>query len=226
VASDEGETGAEDAPPADTQTARTIAVAPLADADADAAAAATSSSAAAAAPAAAEGAAAVTAAVPLVRPKEAVSDPLLVREYVCQAIDDELTGAVTTTLGMLLRFQDKLHATDPAKARSKRRLVVGLRETVRALRTNKARCVVLAHNIEQIATDGGLDDLVQEICKLSQLKYNPMIEKHPDTVLEVRAAPGTLSCAARARALRASRARTRASEPRRGTAPPHPAHLR
>ena len=154
--------------------------------------AALSGAASAAPPAALSGAASAApdpAGGTLVRPKEAVSDPLLVREYCCQAIDDTLNAAVSALLDTLLRFQDKLHAADPIKARAKRRLVCGLRETVRSLRTGKARCVIIAHNIEQIDAEGALDDMVLEILKLSRLKYNPMIEKHPDIQLEVRAAP-------------------------------------
>ncbi|KAJ1633616.1 hypothetical protein T492DRAFT_590062 [Pavlovales sp. CCMP2436] len=132
----------------------------------------------AAAPAAAAPAAA------LARPKEAVSDPLLVREYVTQAVDEKVNAAASALLSALLRFQDKLHAADPVKARTKRRLVVGLREAVRSLRTGKARCVVVAHNVEQIEAEGALDDMILDILKLARLKYNPMIEKHPEIQLE------------------------------------------
>jgi selenocysteine insertion sequence-binding protein 2 len=114
-----------------------------------------------------------------------VSDPLLVREYVHQIVDHTLNVAVSTTLSMLLRFQDKLHAVDSAKARAKRRVLVGLRETVRSLRTGKAKCVIVAHNVEQISAEGALDDLVLDIIRLSRLKYNPLIEKHPEIQLEV-----------------------------------------
>ena len=40
----------------------------------------------------------------------------------------------------------------------KRRLVSGLREVSKAVKTGRARCIVVAPNIEQISSEGGLDD--------------------------------------------------------------------
>ena len=107
---------------------------------------------------------------PLVRPKEAVSAPLLVREYVKQIVCPRVNTAATQLLAELYRFQERAHIRDPQKSALRKRYVCGLREVARALRSNKARALIVAHNIERIESEDGLDDAVMELIDLCKRK--------------------------------------------------------
>lgn len=48
----------------------------------------------------------------------------------------------------------------------KRRLVSGLREVAKAVKSGRARCIVVAPNIEQISAEGGLDDRLRQLMDL------------------------------------------------------------
>ncbi len=52
--------------------------------------------------------------------------------------------------------------------------MAGLRESLRALESNKLKCVILAPNIDEVSAEGGLDDMVHQViklCKSSQIPY-------------------------------------------------------
>jgi len=106
----------------------------------------------------------------LERPKEATADPWLVREYVRQLITPEVNEASAKLLSELQRLQERAHLKDPVKAAMRKRYVCGLREVIRSLKTNKARALLVAHNIEKIESEEGLDQLIAELVQLCDMK--------------------------------------------------------
>ena len=102
----------------------------------------------------------------LQRPATAVADPMLVREYVRQVVSGEVTAAATGVLSELHRLQERAHLKDAVKAAMRKRYVCGLREVVRSLKTNKAKALIIAHNIEQIDGPDGLDQAMAQIIQV------------------------------------------------------------
>ncbi|XP_075684965.1 selenocysteine insertion sequence-binding protein 2 isoform X2 [Rhinoderma darwinii] len=121
-------------------------------------------------------------ALPLNEPSEEVSDATEVsvpvpqassnlpkihsrrfREYCSQVLSKEVDGCVTELLKELVRFQDRLYLKDPVKAKTKRRLVMGLREVLKHLKLKKIKCIIISPNCEKIQSKGGLDDTLQAI---------------------------------------------------------------
>jgi ribosomal protein L7Ae-like RNA K-turn-binding protein len=66
--------------------------------------------------------------------------------------------------------QERAHLKDPVKSAMRKRYVCGMREVLRSLKTNKARALVVAHNIEKIEADDGLDALIGQLVNLSEHK--------------------------------------------------------
>jgi selenocysteine insertion sequence-binding protein 2 len=115
----------------------------------------------------------------------------VVREYVDQPLDSELNELVTLLLGKLMEYQERARQKDPIKAKMRRRLVFGLREVngdgmrlpvigvligslscshwvsfvqvKRGLKTKKIKTVIIAPNIDEGSSSGGLDDNVKGI---------------------------------------------------------------
>ncbi|KAK9858850.1 hypothetical protein WJX84_009351 [Apatococcus fuscideae] len=85
------------------------------------------------------------------------------RTYCCQVITAELNQVVVELLQSLLYWQERARALNPAKAKQKKRLVSGLREVAKAVKSRRARVIIVAPNIEHIQTEGGLDDLLTSI---------------------------------------------------------------
>lgn len=85
------------------------------------------------------------------------------REYCSQVLSKEVDTCVTDLLKELVRFQDRLYLKDPAKAKTKRRLVMGLREVLKHLKLKKLKCIIISPNCEKIQSKGGLDDTLQTI---------------------------------------------------------------
>ncbi|XP_075455986.1 selenocysteine insertion sequence-binding protein 2 isoform X2 [Ascaphus truei] len=85
------------------------------------------------------------------------------REYCSQVLSKEVDSCVTELLKELVRFQDRLHQKDPVKAKTKRRLVMGLREVLKHLKLRKLKCIIISPNCEKIQSKGGLDDTLQMI---------------------------------------------------------------
>jgi hypothetical protein len=52
------------------------------------------------------------------------------------------------------------------QAAAHRWYVLGLREVLKAVRTRRARCVVLAPNIEEVSCEGGLDAMLATIASM------------------------------------------------------------
>ncbi|XP_035155503.1 selenocysteine insertion sequence-binding protein 2 isoform X3 [Callithrix jacchus] len=85
------------------------------------------------------------------------------RDYCSQMLCKEVDACVTDLLKELVRFQDRMYQKDPVKARTKRRLVLGLREVLKHLKLKKLKCVIISPNCEKIQSKGGLDDTVHTI---------------------------------------------------------------
>lgn len=76
--------------------------------------------------------------------------------YCTQVLSKEVDSCVTDLLKELVRFQDRLYQKDPVKAKTKRRLVMGLREVLKHLKLKKLRCVIISPNCEKIQSKGEL----------------------------------------------------------------------
>ncbi|XP_073201009.1 selenocysteine insertion sequence-binding protein 2 isoform X3 [Lepidochelys kempii] len=85
------------------------------------------------------------------------------RDYCSQVLSKEVDSCVTDLLKELVRFQDRLYQKDPVKAKTKRRLVMGLREVLKHLKLKKLKCVVISPNCEKIQSKGGLDETLHTI---------------------------------------------------------------
>eukprot|EP01137_Pigoraptor_chileana_P007305 Opistho-2@52715 len=80
------------------------------------------------------------------------------RAYCNQMTSPPLDDLTAAFLRLLLKFQERQKAMDPIKAKAKRRIVVGLREVAKHLKRNKLKCVIVAPDVEEVRSDGGLDD--------------------------------------------------------------------
>ncbi|XP_012509023.1 PREDICTED: selenocysteine insertion sequence-binding protein 2 isoform X2 [Propithecus coquereli] len=85
------------------------------------------------------------------------------RDYCSQMLSKEVDACVTDLLKELVRFQDRMYQKDPVKAKTKRRLVLGLREVLKHLKLRKLKCVIISPNCEKIQSKGGLDDTLHTI---------------------------------------------------------------
>lgn len=61
---------------------------------------------------------------------------------------------MTLLLQELVRFQERVYQKDPTKAKSKRRLVMGLREVTKHMKLHKIKCVIISPNCEKIQAKG------------------------------------------------------------------------
>ncbi|XP_047556110.1 LOW QUALITY PROTEIN: selenocysteine insertion sequence-binding protein 2 [Lutra lutra] len=85
------------------------------------------------------------------------------RDYCSQMLSKEVDACVSELLKELVRFQDRTYQRDPVKAKTKRRLVLGLREVLKHLRLRKLKCVIISPNCEKTQSKGGLDDTLHTI---------------------------------------------------------------
>ena len=100
------------------------------------------------------------------------------REYCKQVITQDFNQKVTQLLKKLWGFHLRQLAKDPAGASRKKRLVFGLREVLKSLKKSlksvttvgmnrRLKCVVITPDLQKIESEGGLDDLVNEIVTCS-----------------------------------------------------------
>ncbi|CAB1339153.1 unnamed protein product [Coregonus sp. 'balchen'] len=61
------------------------------------------------------------------------------REYCNQVLNKEIDESVTMLLQELVRFQERVYQKDPSKAKTKRRLVMGLREVTKHMKLHKIK---------------------------------------------------------------------------------------
>lgn len=85
------------------------------------------------------------------------------RDYCSQMLSKEVDACVTGLLKELVRFQDRMYQKDPVKAKTKRRLVLGLREVLKHLKLRKLKCIIISPNCEKTQSKGGLDDTLHTI---------------------------------------------------------------
>lgn len=78
-------------------------------------------------------------------------------------LSKEVDACVTGLLKELVRFQDRMYQKDPVKAKTKRRLVLGLREVLKHLKLKKLKCIIISPNCEKTQSKGGLDDTLHTI---------------------------------------------------------------
>lgn len=95
--------------------------------------------------------------------------------YGRQVVTPELNGATTALLTRLLELQARLRAREPLKAKARQRLVFGLRECSKALRTRRAKALVVAPNVEQITAPGGLDEAVDDLLAAARQTSVPVV---------------------------------------------------
>ncbi|KFM61226.1 Selenocysteine insertion sequence-binding protein 2-like protein, partial [Stegodyphus mimosarum] len=82
------------------------------------------------------------------------------REYCDHLISKDIDDTVHALLEDLVRFQDRMHQKDPVKARMKRRLVFGIKEVKKYIKLRKLKCIIMATDIENVVTEGGLNDVL------------------------------------------------------------------
>lgn len=97
-------------------------------------------------------------------PERAVPLPqlshLVFCSYCSQMLSKEVDACVTDLLKELVRFQDRMYQKDPVKAKTKRRLVLGLREVLKHLKLRKLKCIIISPNCEKIQAKGEEPDSV------------------------------------------------------------------
>lgn len=69
-------------------------------------------------------------------------------------LSKEVDACVTGLLKELVRFQDRMYQKDPVKAKTKRRLVLGLREVLKHLKLRKLKCIIISPNCEKTQSKG------------------------------------------------------------------------
>lgn len=80
------------------------------------------------------------------------------RKYASLVNDETVKPLLIEMLGELMRLQKR--AVEEKNTKVKRRLVMGLREVARGIRSHKVKLVVMANNLDQY---GAIDDKLQEI---------------------------------------------------------------
>lgn len=97
------------------------------------------------------------------------------REYCNQIVNREIDVVCYLLLRDIVRFQDRMYHKNPAKAKAKRRFVMGIREVTKHLKLRKLKCVILAPNCEKIQAKGGLDDAINTIIQHSMEQSVPFL---------------------------------------------------
>jgi selenocysteine insertion sequence-binding protein 2 len=91
------------------------------------------------------------------------------RTYATLTNDDSVKGLLIEMLGELMRLQRR--AIENKNAKAKRRIVMGLREVARGIRSHKVKMVVMANNLDEY---GVIDEKLQEILDLSHEEGLPV----------------------------------------------------
>ncbi|KAF5881815.1 selenocysteine insertion sequence-binding protein 2-like, partial [Clarias magur] len=97
------------------------------------------------------------------------------REYCNQVLNKEIDESVTLLLQELVRFQERVYQKEPTKAKSKRRLVMGLREVTKHMKLSKIRCVIISPNCEKIQAKGGLDEALYNVIAMAREQEIPFV---------------------------------------------------
>jgi ribosomal protein L7Ae-like RNA K-turn-binding protein len=91
------------------------------------------------------------------------------RHYAVLTGDDTVKPLLIEMLGELMRLQKR--AVDDKNAKARRRLVMGLREVARGIRSHKTKMVVMANNLDEY---GIIDDKLQQILDLCREEGVPV----------------------------------------------------
>uniref|UniRef100_H3BZH3 SECIS binding protein 2 like n=1 Tax=Tetraodon nigroviridis TaxID=99883 RepID=H3BZH3_TETNG len=97
------------------------------------------------------------------------------REYCNQVLSKEIDESVTLLLQELVRFQERVYQKDPTKAKSKRRLVMGLREVTKHMKLQTIKCVIISPNCEKIQAKGGLDEALYNVIAMAREQEIPFV---------------------------------------------------
>ena len=91
------------------------------------------------------------------------------RAYATKIDDDNVVPLINEMLGELMRLQ--LRSKDDKNARARRRLVMGLREVARGIKSHKVKMVIMADNLDEY---GAIDEKLQEILDLAEKEDVPV----------------------------------------------------
>ncbi|CAM9405005.1 unnamed protein product, partial [Hapterophycus canaliculatus] len=97
------------------------------------------------------------------------------KAYVNQPPDQEVNDLVFEMLQLLFKFQERVRFSDPAKAKTRRRIVMGLREVLRGVKAKKVQLLILAPNVDSAGGEGGLDDKVVELLDAARDGNTPVV---------------------------------------------------
>ncbi|XP_057310445.1 calponin homology domain-containing protein DDB_G0272472-like [Hydractinia symbiolongicarpus] len=97
------------------------------------------------------------------------------REYCNHVLSKEINRITGNLLMTLQKFQDRVYHETPHKFKQKRRFVLGLREVLKHLKLKRLKAIVIAPNLERIASEGGLDDYLTSILSLCNVHGIPQI---------------------------------------------------
>ena len=92
------------------------------------------------------------------------------RDYAKRIPDESTVPLLFEMLGELMRLQQR--AKDDKNAKARRRLVIGLREVARGIRSHKVKMVIMANNVDEY---GALDTKLQDILTLANEEDVPII---------------------------------------------------
>ena len=92
------------------------------------------------------------------------------RAYASKIADERALPTLVEMLGELMRLQER--SKDDKNARARRRLVMGLREVARGIRSHKVKMVIMANNLDEY---GAIDSKLQEILDLAKAEDLPVI---------------------------------------------------
>ncbi|KAI2647835.1 Selenocysteine insertion sequence-binding protein 2-like [Labeo rohita] len=95
--------------------------------------------------------------------------------YCNQVLSKEIDESVTLLLQELVRFQERVYQKEPSKAKSKRRLVMGLREVTKHMKLHKIKCVIISPNCEKIQAKGGLDEALYNVIAMAREQEIPFV---------------------------------------------------
>lgn len=101
-------------------------------------------------------------------------DNRIIRDYVTQKVGPDLDKIVAMLLLNLRRLNDRHRTFEPATS-PRRRFVIGIKEVFRSVKNQKAQCIIVAPDIEEIASAGGLDERVRDILRVAYEQDIPVI---------------------------------------------------
>eukprot|EP00746_Dinoflagellata_sp_MGD_P003285 gnl/MRDRNA2_/MRDRNA2_106384_c0_seq1.p1 gnl/MRDRNA2_/MRDRNA2_106384_c0~~gnl/MRDRNA2_/MRDRNA2_106384_c0_seq1.p1 ORF type:complete len:517 (+),score=135.97 gnl/MRDRNA2_/MRDRNA2_106384_c0_seq1:125-1675(+) len=96
------------------------------------------------------------------------------RDYVTQKLGSDLDRNVAMMLLHLRRLNDRHRSFEPEMP-PRRRFVVGIKEVFRGVRHGRVKCIIVAPDIEEMTSAGGLDEKVKDILRVGYEQDVPVI---------------------------------------------------